>query len=249
MPHMVDHARPHDLWTGVERSAVAASTAVGQASAAARTTAQVAASPRSRSHRGSQPSCSRIAVESRYWRSISPCGVPWPCTSGSTLAARHRDQRAHHVDHRDRLAPAGVPRAPAQLAAGRARRRRPGRRRPRPRRRGSRAPGVPSERITGRSPRASARALSGTIRDQLRSPGPYTFASRVTATRQLVGVRVGARDQVRARLRDVVGIARLQREVLAVGQLVVVAVGLVRRGDHHADSHAVPRPRQASSSV
>jgi hypothetical protein len=41
---------------------------------------------------------------------------------------------------------------------------------------------VPSERIIGRSPRISARAVSGIKRAQFTSPGPYTFASRVTAT-------------------------------------------------------------------
>src|SRR5262249_472089 len=47
---------------------------------------QVAARPSSRLHRGAQPSSVLIAVESRNWRSISPCGVPSPCTSGSTSA-------------------------------------------------------------------------------------------------------------------------------------------------------------------
>ena len=35
--------------------------------------------------------------------------------------------------------------------------------------------------MTGRSPRTKARAVSGITRAQLTSPGPYTFASRVTA--------------------------------------------------------------------
>src|SRR4051794_27166495 len=45
---------------------------------------QVAARPSSSVRPGSQPSSVLIAVESRNWRSISPCGVPLPWTSGST---------------------------------------------------------------------------------------------------------------------------------------------------------------------
>ena len=40
--------------------------------------AQVSLSPSSRPQRGAQPSSSRIRLESRNWRSISPCGVPSP---------------------------------------------------------------------------------------------------------------------------------------------------------------------------
>ena len=49
--------------------------------------------------------------------------------------------------------------------------------------------------------------------------------------RQAVGVGVGLRDQVGAGLADVVGMPALQRRALVVGQLLLVAVGLVRRGD------------------
>ena len=62
--------------------------------ASARTTPTSARRPLSRSHLGVQPSSSRIAVESRYWRSISPWGTPLPWMSGSTsrpeIAIRRR---------------------------------------------------------------------------------------------------------------------------------------------------------------
>ena len=45
----------------------------------------------------------------------------------------------------------------------------------------------------------SARTLSGTMREKLKSPPPYTFASRVTATLRR-GSIVGGR-RVRAKLR------------------------------------------------
>ena len=50
--------------------------------------------------------------------------------------------------------------------------------------------------------------------------------------RQSVRRRVGAGDDVGGRLRRLVGGGRLERELLAVGELGVGSVGLVRRGDH-----------------
>ncbi len=73
--------------------------------------------------------------------------------------------------------------------------------------------------------------MPGTIRFQFRSPAVEVAAARYR-DRQRVSRRVGGRDQVGARLADVVGVAAFERRVLGVRKLLVVAVGLVGGGEH-----------------
>ena len=73
------------------------------------------------------------------------------------------------------------------------------------------------------------------------------LAKRVTATGQPVGVPVAEGDHVGRRLARLVGRRRPQRVVLAVGQLLVGPVGLVRGGDHdRRDARLRGRPRAGS---
>ena len=92
---------------------------------------------------------------------------------------------------------------------------------------------MPSERITGRLTAGQRPGRVGNDARPVEVPAAVDVGEPRDRHRQVVGVRVGASDQVGAGLGHVVGEARLQRKVLAVGQLVVVAVGLVGRGHDH----------------
>ena len=200
---------------------LAASRARGSAASSVRSyQSQAARRPLSRSHWGAQPSSARIAVESRNWRSISPCGTPVPWMSGSTSRPEIAIRRSDHVEHRVRLARPGVPGAAPVLAAVE--------------RAGHRQVGVGRvlhvDVVALRRPvRADHRPLAAHQRPRGvgNEPRPVHVARAVHVRqprdrhRHVVGGRVGAGDHVGRRLRHVVRVRRLEREVLAVGQLVV----------------------------
>ena len=115
---------------------------------------------------------SRAFAALRYWCAdlvASPrCGRR--ARASSSISSRIRSTSSQHGDldlvrEVERLAAQRPGRPPASRPAACTPRRRP-------RRRSSRGRTVPSERITGRSPRSTERIVPGTMRFQFRSPPP-----------------------------------------------------------------------------
>ena len=88
--------------------------------------------------------------------------------------------------------------------------------------------------MIGASSSSADRIVPGMSRLKLRSPGPHRFPHRVTATGVPVRMEVRQRDEIGARLRDVVRKPPLQRRLLRVRQAIVDPVRLVARGDDDA---------------
>ena len=93
----------------------------------------------------------------------------------------------------------------------------------------------------GCSPRRIGTNGSGHDAIPVQIAAAVEVAAARDAHRQAVGLSVGLRNQIGAGLADVVGMAAFERRVLAVGELFLVAIGLVGGGDHDgADARRAP---------
>ena len=73
---------------------------------------------------------------------------------------------------------------------------------------------LPSDWITGASPRSTERMVPGMMRFQFRSPPPKMLGSRSIAGRRAVGGGVALGDHLRAGFADIVRVPGQQRHLL-----------------------------------